>query len=88
MFLFYIFRYPGVDDIAILIESAKHIEQACRTARKTITAKQRIEKSTTHVISSISNMYNKLDFSNKLREIVEKESPKTKNDISPKEIKR
>lgn len=79
------FRYPPVDDISILIESAKNIEKTCRAARNAIFTKESIERGKTQLISSFSSIYSKLDKG--LKDMVEKESPK-KVQISPKSYKK
>jgi len=74
-------RYPPVDDISLLIESAKNIERTCRAAKTAIFTKENIERGKTQIMSSFSSIYSKLDKS--LKDMVEKESPK-KTQISPK----
>ena len=80
-----VFRYPPVDDISILIESAKNIEKTCRAARNAIFTKESIERGKTQLISSFSSIYSKLDKG--IKDMVEKESPK-KVQISPKSYKK
>ena len=82
---FFAFRYPPVDDISILIESAKNIERTCRAAKTAIFTKENIERGKTQLMSSFSSIYSKLDKG--LKDMVEKESPK-KTQISPKSYKK
>ena len=79
-------RYPPIDDISILIESAKNVEKTCKNAKTTIFTKENGEKLKTQVISSFSSFYSKLDKG--IKDIVEKESPKQSDSVSPKQVNR
>ena len=69
-----------------MIESAKNVEKTCKNAKTTIFTKENGEKLKTQVISSFSSFYSKLDKG--IKDIVEKESPKQNDSVSPKQVNR